>query len=336
MTHVRKLGRFVFLAAFLGLTLAGCAPHVQKFGPAIHAPMLGPDAAVTADGTRLPLRIWHAENPRAIIVAVHGFNDYSYAFELPASFWAKNGITTYAYDQRGFGGTSRRGLWPGDDVLIQDLSTVAALVKQRHPGLPLYLLGESMGGAIVLTAMAGPTPPIAKGVVLVAPAMWGWSNLNLFFSSTLWLGAHTMPAKTFTGARLKIWPCDNIEVLRQMSRDPLVIKKTRTDAIYGLVGLMDQGFLAAPKVSVPVLVLYGKKDQVVPAKPVRRMVESLTAPHRFVLYPRGYHMLLRDKQGPLVWQDVDRWIVDFHAALSGEDQTGRALAEESVRRESPG
>lgn len=321
-----SVARLGIVAALLALALAACAPNVQKFGPAIHQPLFGPDFVTTADGMRLPLRVWQAENPRAIVVATHGFNDYSRAFEKPAEYWAKNGITTYAYDQRGFGRTKNKGFWAGTEVLVRDLDTVSALVARRHPGVPLYLLGESMGGALVLTAMSRPDAPKVAGIILVAPAVWGWSNMNLLYSSTLWLGAHTVPWKTFTGENLNVVPCDNREILRQMWRDPYVIKATRTDALYGLVGMMDRGFLAAPRVSVPTLVLYGKKDQIVPAKPVRRMVKSLTAPHRFVLYPRGYHMLMRDVHGPMVWQDVQNWIGDFHTAMLGEDQTGKTLA----------
>src|SRR3546814_13687678 len=60
--------------------------------------------------------------PAAIILALHGFNDYSRSFEAPAAYWADRGIATYAYDQRGFGQTPHRGLWPGAARLIADRS----------------------------------------------------------------------------------------------------------------------------------------------------------------------------------------------------------------------
>ena len=58
---------------------------------------------MTRDGLHLPLREWDAKNPKAVIVALHGMSDYSEAFEMPAPWWAEHGITTIAYDQRGFG-----------------------------------------------------------------------------------------------------------------------------------------------------------------------------------------------------------------------------------------
>ena len=67
---------------------------------------LAPISLTAADGAELPMRIWlppNQQKPKAVILAVHGFNDYSNAFDMPGRWWAKHGIATYAYDQRGFG-----------------------------------------------------------------------------------------------------------------------------------------------------------------------------------------------------------------------------------------
>src|SRR3546814_15118199 len=81
------------------------------------------------------------------------FNDYSNAFADSGPALAAQGLEVYASDQRGFGEAPHRGLWPGVEALPGDLTTAAGLLRQRHPDLPLYLLGESMGGAVVLAAL---------------------------------------------------------------------------------------------------------------------------------------------------------------------------------------
>ena len=118
-----------------------------------------PDRYVTRDGLRLGLMHWDAQNPFAVIVALHGMSDYSNAFAMPAPFWAEHGITTYAYDQRSFGRSPQPGIWPGNNVMRRDLSDFVDVVKARHPGLPVYVLGESMGGAVVMSAFASDAPP---------------------------------------------------------------------------------------------------------------------------------------------------------------------------------
>jgi alpha-beta hydrolase superfamily lysophospholipase len=279
-------------------------------------PHLTPDAFIAPDGAELPMRRWLPEgDPKAVIVAVHGINDYSHAFEMPATEWAKQGIATFAYDQRGFGAGPDRGNWVGTRQLDADLSGVAHEIRKRYPNVPLYLLGESMGGAVVITAAAGSAgaiKPDADGIILVAPAVWGKQTLNIFLRATLWAANTFAPRMTLTGSGLKIMPSDNIEMLREFSRDPLVIKATKVETISGLVDLMTQAQSAAPKLNQRMIVLYGGNDQVVPAEPVKRFVEHLPpAPqgHRVVAwYEKGYHMLLRDLERSVVEEDVASWI----------------------------
>jgi alpha-beta hydrolase superfamily lysophospholipase len=114
-------------------------------------------------------------------------------------------------------------------------------------------------------------------------------------------------------------------MLRALSRDPLVIKETRIDTIYGLVDLMDAALDSAPSLDVPLLVMYGAKDEIVPKTPIRRFVGSLPPEcrHRAKLawYKDGYHMLLRDLEGPVVAADVASWALAPAAPLpSGADR----------------
>ena len=72
------------------------------------------------DGYRLPVSAWQPGGaPRAIVIALHGFNDYRNAFADVGRYFAAHGVTTYAYDQRGFGDTVQRGIWPGSECVAQ-------------------------------------------------------------------------------------------------------------------------------------------------------------------------------------------------------------------------
>lgn len=301
--------------------LAACAPFTVARGPDIAAPRLetadpGRLKFVTRDGLALGLSRWEAEDPSAIIVAFHGMNDYAGFIRGPAAYWQEHGVSTYALDQRGFGRSPNTGLWAGGDALVADLQDITATVRALHPGKPVFLLGESMGGAVVLAALSRPQAPEVDGVILVAPAVWGWSTMNLLYRSALWLVAHTLPDERLTGSGLKITPSDNIEALRDLGRDPLVIKPTRTDAVYGLVGLMDEALLNAGQIKrPPLLLLYGQRDEIVPREPIERLVAALDPPPRIVLYPNGYHLLMRDLQRQVVWNDVLAFVGDPGATL---------------------
>ncbi len=310
-----RLAAFLVCVILAAGGLTGCAPVTAPLGPEHIAPVLGSDSFSARDGMGLPLRHWDAKNPRAVIVALHGMSDYANAFAMPASFWASEGITTYAYDQRSFGRAPNTGIWPGAAVMQQDLSDCVEAVRARHPGLPVYALGESMGGAVVLTSLASAAPPAVDGVILVAPAVWSRADMPFYYRTALWLTAHTVPWLTVSGRGLKIWPSDNIAMLRANGRDPLFQKKARTDAIWGLVNLMDAARPAPAAITTapPLLLLYGEKDQIIPRAPTEAVLKVLQTKAPAIatevhVYPKGYHMLLRDLNAAVVWKDVVSFI----------------------------
>ena len=283
--------------------------------------MLADDALVARDGTRLPLRRWDADGaPRAVIVALHGMSDYSNAFDPPAKVWAGQGITTLAYDQRGFGRGEHPGIWAGADVMRDDLSDAAAAAHARYPGVPVFALGESMGGAVVFTALAASNPPAVDGAILVAPAVWSRGDMPFLYRATLFLGAHLLPgmilSNTAAGRVVKITPSDNVPMLRSLAKDPLFQKKTRTDTLFGLVNLMDEARTAPERIAAapPILFLHGVNDQVIPPKPTEAVVAVLTAKTPKLSldvkrYDKGWHMLLRDLEGDDVARDVGNWVL---------------------------
>lgn len=309
------------LVCFLAIIVAGCAtPETQEPGNAPTETRIEADAFVTSDGQRLGLQVWTADEPVAVMVGLHGMNDYSKTFSMPGPWLAERGITTYAIDQRGFGRSPNRGIWAGTDLLVSDAQALIRLVRTEHPDVPLYLMGVSMGASVAIATLARDGAPEVDGLVVVSPAVWGWSSLNPFYRMSLWIAAHTFPGGTLTGGSLDIVPSDNIEMLRDNFNDELFIKKTRTDAIYGLVTLMEEGYSSAQNIKVPTLLLYGEKDQIIPRKPVESVVGRLNGETRVVLYENGYHMLLRDLQAETVWTDVRAWLVDSEIPLpSGEE-----------------
>ena len=305
--------------------LGACAPTIIPPGPPVASPAFTGDTLVAEDGVRLPLHSWPANpNTRAVIVALHGFNDYGTFIKAAADYWSGRGITTYAYDQRGFGDAPNRGFWPGEGAFARDLITAVRAVQERHPGVPVFVLGDSMGGAVTLTAMTGPTPPAVAGVILVAPAVWARETMPFYQRWALWISAHTLPWLTVTGRGLNIVASDNIEMLRALARDPKVIKATRIDTIWGLANLMDSALEAAGELDAPALILYGAKDEIITEKPTKAMLARLpeeASPRQTVIrYENGYHMLLRDLGAEAAWNDIVQWIDGRIAAgPSGRD-----------------
>ena len=309
-----SLGSYCGVLIVLVVLLTACAkPYVQPPAGQRSQTSLNGRYAVMDDGYRLPLSQWQAEgNAHAVVLAVHGMNDYGNSFDSTGRYLSQNNITVIAYDQRGFGYTQGHGLWHGAERLVQDLHVMTGLLRRRYPDQPLYLLGESMGGAVVLASLS-PEPPDIDGIILVAPAVWPRSSMPYYQRALLWFAAHTMPGKQLTGEGLDLKPSDNIEMLRALGRDPLVIKATRVDVLYGVSNLMDKAQAASSNLNSATLILYGENDEIIPKPPTCRWLQSLpaNAEHgaQTVIYEDGYHMLTRDLQADTVLHDITRWLL---------------------------
>jgi alpha-beta hydrolase superfamily lysophospholipase len=321
--------RLLAAAALMTVAAVGaaCAPETQRIGEAFTAPALRADMIQTADGALLPLRAWlPAGKPKAVILALHGMNEHAGTFEMPATAWRNAGLAVYAYDQRSFGGAAQPGVWPGADQMADDFATAVSLLRARHPGMPLFAVGSSMGGGVLLIAMARPGAPPVDGVILEAPAVWSRARMPGYQSAALWIAAHTVPDLTLTGRGLNRIPSDNRVMLRARGRDPLIQKSARVDALWGVTDLMDRAYAAAPTVRAPVLLLYGENDQIIPRLPIEDVARRLPSGNRRVaIYRNGWHMLFRDLDSATVHRDVIAWIADRHAPLpSGADRTAAA------------
>ncbi len=313
---------FGYLSLFALLFLSACATHPPVPPAVLDGPALTSDTFITHDGWPLPLHQWQPDKqPEAVIIALHGFNDYGRFIEQPARYFTQAGIAVFSYDQRGFGASPQRGRWAGAKVYAKDLATFAALLRQRYPYTPLYVLGESMGGAVTAVAAANGLPDV-DGLILAAPAVWARWTMPWYQRSVLWLGSHVAPWMKLTGKGLEITPSDNIEMLRALSRDPLVIKATRIDAIAGLTNLMDLALASAPRLHTPTLLLYGEKDEIVPKQPTLMFIRQADSGIlKAAWYSQGYHMLLRDLQAKRYWQDILAWMKQPHGPLpSGADK----------------
>jgi alpha-beta hydrolase superfamily lysophospholipase len=254
--------------------------------------------------------------PWAVIIALHGMNDYAEAFYLAGPYWAKQGVTTYAYDARGFGRSPNRGVWAGEYLMVEDLRTAVALARKRHPKALIAVVGESMGAAQTMVAFSKKDAPDADRVVLAAPAVWGWSALPMLYSATLWATAHGVPGLKVTPPRgVAPTPSDNNEMLRKVGRDKNMLFDTRVDAVYGLVNLMEDAADSAGKLKAPTIFLYGQKDQIIPRDAALTAASRLPAGARTAYYPQSYHMMLRDLNARIVWDDVLAFIRDPKAPL---------------------
>ncbi len=320
------------LSLMVAAALAGCAA-TPPTPPASSedSRLVPPDLSFNLpDGTVLPARAWLPPPgiaTRGVILALHGFSDSRDAWETPAPHFAAAGYAVYAPDQRGFGATATRGRWAGSATMVNDAATLRAQLQARYPGVPVIVMGESMGGAVALLLAARPDTPANSTTVLLAPAVWNRAEIGIPLRTGLWVAATVSPGWELTGNEipLHIQATDNRAALLRLANDPLTLRRTRVDMLSGLVDMMDKASRAAPAVHGTVLVLNGERDQLVPPAATAALSAHLPATVRHGTYLAGYHLLLRDNDRDRVTTDILAWLQTPDAWLpSGADLTAAA------------
>jgi alpha-beta hydrolase superfamily lysophospholipase len=290
----------------------------------------------------LPARAWlppPGTQWRGVILALHGYTDSRDGWEIPAPQFATAGYAIYAPDQRGFGGAPDRGQWAGTIRMVNDAAALTAQLRAAHPNLPVIVMGESMGGAITALLAARPGQA-ADAYVLVAPAVWGWQEMDPAVAATLLAADAVAPNWAPDPGQLgrEITASDNYAALLRMGRDPLTLRRPTVASLRGLVDLMDAAEAAAPSVHGNVLILSGRRDQLVPPRATAHLWEKLPPTARRAFYPNGYHMLLRDRDRALVIADILSWLNTSQAWLpSGADvAAGAWTADHAWQGRDPG
>ena len=123
-----------------------------------------------ARGVQRRVHLWQPEVPRAVILAIHGGMAHGGDYVTPALYFRQHGIATAAYDLCGHQDTRRVDI-PGFDVFLDDSLLFLQWVKQQYPGLPIYVMGHSMGALIATHLALGhfAGEPAIKGYILSSP-----------------------------------------------------------------------------------------------------------------------------------------------------------------------
>lgn len=260
-----------------------------------------------AGGLSLFRRWWRPAAPRLALVNVHGLGDHSGLYPMLPERLVPAGISVHMLDLRGHGRSDGpRAYVERWDEFRADLDSFHALVRREEPGVPTVVVGNSLGGLIVLEWVLTARPPVA-GVVAVAPAI---GDL-----------AVPMPLLLLARALSSVWPRFTLRTgldLAGISRDPAALQAILADPLFHRVGTARlatevEGAIArvrrlAPTLASPALLLHGTADRMVP--PAGSRAFAAAAPAGLVThieYPGAYHALFADLDAPRVLADLLRW-----------------------------
>jgi len=279
--------------------------------------------AVTADGTELLTRHLPAADPWAAMLIVHGLGEQSGRYEHVGEHFAAAGIDTYAYDQRGNGGSGgRRGDVDHWSRYHDDLEERLAAVRSSADGRPVVLYAHSMGGLVAAGYLLAdrPRPDLT---VLTAPGLdstlAGWKKR---LAPVL---ARLVPTLSVPNGVPSETLSRDPEVGRRVKADPLNGKAST--ARFGAEALAEQARVraGARRIGGPTLILHGLDDGLVPPS-ASEVFEGAPGVERRT-YPGLRHELHNEPEGLDVLDDVVAWLRE-RARLPGQPNTasGERLA----------
>jgi alpha-beta hydrolase superfamily lysophospholipase len=243
-----------------------------------------------------------------VIVNLHGLGDHSGLYPNLASHFPPRGIAIYAYDMRG------NGRSPGQRAYLSswreyrdDLDAFLRRVREWQQGVPLFLLGNSLGGLVVLD-YALHHPEGLAGVIAAAPPL-GEVGVPRFLMSLGRLMSRLAPRFSLRVGMDLTGLARDTSIIDAVVADPLFHRRGTARLSTELTTTIARVQEGAARFSLPLLILHGSADRMVPPDGSRQFFAKVRHPDReFREYPGAYHVLFADLDHERVLGDLERWV----------------------------
>lgn len=261
-------------------------------------------------GVPIVYDVWTPDVPaRAVVVLAHGLGEHARRYDHVVKRFGDAGLVTYALDHRGHGRSGGKRLLLKDiREFTADLDTLVGIATRENPGLKRIMLGHSMGGGITF-AYGVERPDNYDLMVLSAPAIAAQDLVSPVVRVAAKLLGQVVPGLPVQALDFNAISRDP-EVVRQYNEDPLVYHgKVPAGLGRALIEVGETMPQRAPALTVPLLVVHGTGDTLVPIEGSRRLVECVgSADVEFKEYPGLYHEVFNEPEQNQVIDDVLAWI----------------------------
>jgi alpha-beta hydrolase superfamily lysophospholipase len=274
------------------------------------------DDGPLATKLKLPVYQWqdNQKTPRAVVLAIHGLTMHGTVFDTCARSLAADGAIVVAPDLRGYGAWYQKGT--DTDINYEqsekDVCQLAEVLRQQYKGLPMFVAGESLGGAMAIR-LAAKHPELIDGLILCSPAIKMYHPPKALVDATLALAnrSHELDISDYIKKNFS----EDSQITEEGLHDPLIRRHL------SMVDLLEScRFIAASRryigkipAAIPVLVMQGEKDRVVRPSGVTVLESSLKTSDTTVrILPQRGHILLEtnhvhseDMKAIISWVDSE-------------------------------
>lgn len=273
------------------------------------------------DGERLFVQRWRPAGGavRAALVLSHGLAEHAACYQPFAEYFAPRGVAIYAHDHRGFGRSEgRRGHVPLYERYVEDLLPLMRRAREENPGLPVVLVGHSMGGTIALLFTLR-HPELLSCAVYSAPALMVGLRVPAWKRGLARAMSRLYPTYTNQGGTRPAMLTTDLAMQRETAADPLRHNNVTARLWTEMFGRGPREVLARlGELRVPFLILHGSEDPLVPPAASQRVYDGATAaPTRDIrIYQGMRHEIFREVDRARVFADVAAWLATQGIAIS--------------------
>ncbi|ESA32935.1 alpha beta hydrolase fold protein [Leptolyngbya sp. Heron Island J] len=262
-----------------------------------------------ANGLSLFYQAWYpAGTAKAVLALVHGFGEHCDRYATVTNALTEAGYIIFGFDNQGHGRSEgQRGHINHWQEYRDNVSAFLTQVRQHEPDLPLFVLGHSLGGLIVLD-FALNAPQGLSGIIISGPPIRPVGIAKPYLVAI---------ARVLSG----IWPRFSMDVgagAETLSRDPAIVNQTEDDPLTHSVATVRWGTeclvaIAAVRrniaqLQVPILLVHGSADKVNDVKGSKEIFERIPADKTLKIYPGSYHEPHNDLDRNQVMNDIVEWL----------------------------
>ena len=255
------------------------------------------------DNTYLKCAKELVNSPKATILILHGLAEHYRRYDYITSKFVANNFNIYRYDHRGHGDSDgKRGYVDDVHTFAKDLKIVIDLIKEENPSLPLFILGQGMGGHI-MSILGGQYDNLVNGMIFCSPLVCDYGNYTNCNSNEYDSDFDFVSVGSIHNLS------HDYDFIQSYDEDELVLKQVTVGLYHALKKSCSHILEYLYKFKYPCLIFHGSMDAITDCEDSRFLFNNIISTDKEIRILNGlYHKLLDELIKDDIVTEISKWI----------------------------
>lgn len=260
-------------------------------------------------GEKIFFQFFKPKAYKNVIIYVHSMGEHSGRYLFPIEYFIDRKIAFYGFDLRGHGrSTGKRGHIDSFSDYLNDLSTFVNIVRKREGDKQLFIMGQGVGGLIVVRYIEE-DPAAFAGAIISSAALKLRHTVSPFM---VYVGdklSKYLPRFSLTNEIDPVYLTHDKDVVKKYMEDDLVHNKVTARFFTECSSAMKAVFHKAEAVALPFLIMHAGGDEIVSPDGSKRFFDAIaSADKKLLIYSGMYHEIFNELDRIAVYRDIEKWI----------------------------